>query len=750
MISHTPNEHRWTSAQRLLIAAFGLAVVLVACATPRSGPAVPVTAVPAPMTPAQVILEARHSNVSYLPSGSTTEKPVSEGKPLAVQKGDGVTVDLGGEAWVKFIDLLTVRVFRKSDAELDLQGIADPNLSPAESVIKLHNGAAFGILAEQANKRLSVQTKWAVVQVTGTEFWVYYDPVSEITWVVVVRGHVDVTAGGATVTVPERFQTWVRPAAPPEPPIPATRPIVGGLFPLADDLTNGALTDGFLLGNPQCTVRPASLVIRAAPDLAAAVIGTTTLSLRFEAVGRTVDNAWIFGTGAGSVQGWVDSASLNCAYRVADLPITKTVALPATVTPTITPTVAQAITPTITPTVPPSVPAIAFAVTAVQAAARQPEGNTACPTSLRFSATIQASAAGTVSYRWVGSDNYASRVLTVAFREAGSRPVALARNFTRTSAGQVWLGVIAPNDVQSNVINYAVTCLPTPIPTTPVPPPPIPTTPVPTTVSPQVSFVADTTTITAGQCTTLRWNTTNVFGVFLGGKGVASPGAQQVCPTVTTTYQLLVQFNGGGKEIYPITIVVNPSGGPSSVDFTVQPQRINPGECASVSWTTQNVKGVFFEGQGVPSPDSRKVCPQTNTTYSLRVRFNDGHEETRRVTVEVVQPNTGVFTGNWVNTNPNTGSWTRLSVSVDGTRIIAHVWGRCHPTDCDAGSAGGASSGNSAQLTLNNGFAERQMRFTLSGDTLQVTTVTHFTDNSGRKDYSSSDTFVRAPVPERR
>jgi hypothetical protein len=61
-------------------------------------------------------------------------------------------------------------------------------------------------------------------------------------------------------------------------------------------------------------------------------------------------------------------------------------------------------------------------------------------------------------------------------------------------------------------------------------------------VTPTVSFTADRTTINVGECTTVRWNVSNVKAVYLRGPdvdtGVAGQGDRSLCPRTTSTYRL--------------------------------------------------------------------------------------------------------------------------------------------------------------------------------------------------------------------
>ena len=102
----------------------------------------------------------------------------------------------------------------------------------------------------------------------------------------------------------------------------------------------------------------------------------------------------------------------------------------------------------------------------------------------------------------------------------------------------------------------------------PVPPPPTATpvpTAAPTPVAPQIAFWADQTSISQGQCTTLRWQVENVQAVYVYPSGqnykdypVTGEGSRQVCPPVTTTYEMRVQMTDGSVQLAQVTINVGP------------------------------------------------------------------------------------------------------------------------------------------------------------------------------------------------
>lgn len=178
----------------------------------------------------------------------------------------------------------------------------------------------------------------------------------------------------------------------------------------------------------------------------------------------------------------------------------------------------------------------------------------------------------------------------------------------------VWVGIQVPN---------------------PNPPPPPP--PPPPGINPNLR--ADSDWITAGQCTSIRWDVDNVRAVYFvdGGnaQGVGGHDSRSVCPAATTTYALRVVGRDNRSTDFPITI--NVSGQPPVViNFWVDNGTINAGQCTTLRWDVQNVQAVYLNEQGVPGQSQQQVCPPNTATYTLRVVRRDGGQETRQVTVNVV------------------------------------------------------------------------------------------------------------------
>jgi hypothetical protein len=69
------------------------------------------------------------------------------------------------------------------------------------------------------------------------------------------------------------------------------------------------------------------------------------------------------------------------------------------------------------------------------------------------------------------------------------------------------------------------------------------------------------------------------------------------------------------------------------IEFWADRTSINPGECVNVNWRVENIREVYFEGEGVVGAGARSVCPGATTTYTLTVIMTDGSTQTRTVTI---------------------------------------------------------------------------------------------------------------------
>lgn len=152
--------------------------------------------------------------------------------------------------------------------------------------------------------------------------------------------------------------------------------------------------------------------------------------------------------------------------------------------------------------------------------------------------------------------------------------------------GWVW-GAGSPSSApQPPLVEFNSVCAPPPTSTfTPPPSPtvsPIPTaaptatrTPRPTSTSVPVvavSFSAQAERITAGECSTLRWDVDSAQAVFLDGQGVGGHASQQVCPRQTQTFELrVVSATGETRRRVTVTVIqplVSPTTSPSAPTST--------------------------------------------------------------------------------------------------------------------------------------------------------------------------------------
>jgi heat shock protein HslJ len=159
-----------------------------------------------------------------------------------------------------------------------------------------------------------------------------------------------------------------------------------------------------------------------------------------------------------------------------------------------------------------------------------------------------------------------------------------------------------------------------PIIASPAPPVVIVPTPAPTptprpqptaTPSAQMSLTADRTTITQGECTTIRWSVENVQAVWVYPQGQpfqnhpqVGQGSQQVCPAVTTTYEMRVQMRDGSVQFRTVTVNVTPAAPQNPLNGTAwQVTGYNNGRDAIVSplggtTLTARFSGNQLSGQG--------------------------------------------------------------------------------------------------------------------------------------------------------
>ena len=85
---------------------------------------------------------------------------------------------------------------------------------------------------------------------------------------------------------------------------------------------------------------------------------------------------------------------------------------------------------------------------------------------------------------------------------------------------------------------------------------PATTAPVGTATPTNPNLRADKTFLKPGECTTIRWDVANVSQVYFEGQPTVGSSSQQVCPTTSSTYTLLVVHPDGKQVPYTLRIEV--------------------------------------------------------------------------------------------------------------------------------------------------------------------------------------------------
>jgi hypothetical protein len=76
---------------------------------------------------------------------------------------------------------------------------------------------------------------------------------------------------------------------------------------------------------------------------------------------------------------------------------------------------------------------------------------------------------------------------------------------------------------------------------------------------------------------------------------------------------------------------------PVQVDFRADDTSLVQGECTTLRWDVEYATAVFLNGGGVPGHGTQEVCPDSTTTYNLRVEAPSGDVD-RSVTINVSAP----------------------------------------------------------------------------------------------------------------
>lgn len=76
---------------------------------------------------------------------------------------------------------------------------------------------------------------------------------------------------------------------------------------------------------------------------------------------------------------------------------------------------------------------------------------------------------------------------------------------------------------------------------------------------------------------------------------------------------------------------------PSAVDFRLDKNTINAGECTILRWDVRNVFAIYREDDLVGEQGSQEVCPADTSTYHLKVQYFDDSETQHEITLTVTK-----------------------------------------------------------------------------------------------------------------
>jgi len=141
----------------------------------------------------------------------------------------------------------------------------------------------------------------------------------------------------------------------------------------------------------------------------------------------------------------------------------------------------------------------------------------------------------------------------------------------------------------------------------------------------------------------------------------ASPTSTEAPPTATVPPPTETPIPPTSTRVPPTSTPRPPTATPVPVrilSFEVTKSQINDGECVRFDWVVQgSPSAIFFDDEGVTSPDSRERCPTATREFELRAELN-GQVADRATLTVVVAPGdtTGPVIGRWA-VSPGLISW---------------------------------------------------------------------------------------------
>ncbi len=216
---------------------------------------------------------------------------------------------------------------------------------------------------------------------------------------------------------------------------------------------------------------------------------------------------------------------------------------------------------------------------------------------------------------------------------------------------------------------------------------------------PLLTFEADQTRLTLGECTRLRWRVENVEQVKLNGEDISPVGDQATCPRrPITTYRLTGLSLAGAAVEQTITIEVAATPTPPpGVELTFEYDDSSYqgfGSPITLIWQVRNAQEVRLAGvdlaeQQVAASGSQVVIPrQPTNSYRLTVVSLQGEILNRKLTFIVPPTPTPIPTPTFTPTPTPTATFTRIPPTFTPTPTAtspADYWLRANRTTINQG-----------------------------------------------------------------
>lgn len=160
-------------------------------------------------------LSLERDKVEHGPDVETLKQVVSSEAFFAQ---DAIRVTEGGEALLDFGDQILMRMF--NDTEMQVVSADYAEDTPPVVVMHLFKGGFTGQLTAEGAQVFYETPGGAAITVLGTDYFVAYDPDTEVTSAGNFSGQVEATSAGSTVMIEEGFYVEVPAGQPPGPQQP--------------------------------------------------------------------------------------------------------------------------------------------------------------------------------------------------------------------------------------------------------------------------------------------------------------------------------------------------------------------------------------------------------------------------------------------------------------------------------------------------------------------------------------------------